>query len=309
MTKPTWATFITTFDRPDVLARTIRAVLDQTVLPDLLLIVDNGTDPRTEEVVRAIGDPRVAYERTGENLGSAGGVSFGQQWVADHGYDWAHSVDDDDPPRTADTIERLQALVARHEGPSLGAVGSNGGRWNWATGEFARLRDEELEGDLRIDTIGGNANLSVRCAVIRDIGPVERAFFFGFYDPLYCLRIGQAGYELWIDGDLHRAYREDSGRTHLVRSRRLVPDDPYSGIWRRYYVTRNYIYRMTRTFDRKDLARRQARRALLQSAGSWLRGPRYGLRYTALQARGIIDGYRGRLGRTVQPMAKTSRDG
>ena len=53
MTKPTWATFITTFDRPDVLASTIRTVLDQTVPPDVLLVVDNGTDPRTEEVVRS----------------------------------------------------------------------------------------------------------------------------------------------------------------------------------------------------------------------------------------------------------------
>jgi glycosyltransferase involved in cell wall biosynthesis len=307
---PTWATFITTFNRPDVLAETIRRVLDQTVPPDVLLIVDNGTDPGTEEVARAVGDPRIVYERTGDNLGSAGGVSYGMQWVADHGYDWAHSVDDDNPPSTPDMIERLQALVARHEGPALGAVGSNGGRWNWAKGEFARIRDDELVGDLRVDTIGGNANLTVRREVIQDIGPPERAFFFGFYDPLYCLRIAQAGYELWVDGELHRETRVLAKRIDLEPGRRaLVPRDPYSGIWRRYYVTRNYIFRMTRTFQRPDLARRQALRALGQSVGSWRRGPRYGLRYTTLQVRGIFDGYRGRLGRRIEPMAKTSKAG
>jgi hypothetical protein len=69
-------------------------------------------------------------------------------------------------------------------------------------------------------------------------------------------------------------------------------------------VTRNYIYRMTRTFGRRDLARREAVKAVGRSAASWLNGPRYGARYTSLQFRGVVDGYRGRLGRTVEPQAK-----
>ena len=203
----------------------------------------------------------------------------------------------------------MQALVQRHRGPALGAVGSNGGRWNWDRGEFDRIADEELHGDLQIDTIGGNANLSVRREVILDIGPPDRNQFFGFYDPLYCLHIAKAGYELWIDGDLHRRYRELAGRLDLDRSRALVPGDPVSGVWRRYYVTRNYINMMRGPLERPDLARRQAGRAVLQSATAWRRGPRYGATYSSMQLRGVVDGYRGRLGRTVLPVAKTTKDG
>ncbi len=305
-----WATFIVTYDRPAVLADTLEIVLAQTVLPDVVLVVDNGTDPGTEEVVRSLGERRIVYQRTGENLGSAGGVSFGQSWVAEHGYDWAHSIDDDDPPRTADTIERLRALVTRHaHDDRLGGVGSVGSRWDWRRGQIERIPDHELAGDLPVDVIGGNSNFTIRRQVIETIGPVERQFFFGFYDPLYCLRVAQAGYHLLIDGDLHRRSRELAGRLDLHRSRRFVPADPASGVWRRYYVTRNYIFRMRRSFDRPDLARREATRALGRSVGSWARGPRYGALYSAMQIRGIADGYRGKLGRVVEPRAKTTRDG
>ena len=68
-----------------------------------------------------------------------------------------------------------------------------------------------------------------------------------------------------------------------------MPQDPYHAVWRRYYVSRNYIYRMRETFDRRDLARREAMKAVGRSITSWARGPRYGARYSRLQLRGVVD--------------------
>lgn len=306
---PTFASFIVTFDRPQALRGTIAAMLEQTRVPDLLLVVDNGTNPETVEVVRQFADERLVYQSTGENLGSAGGVSFGMQWLFDKGYDWIHSVDDDDPPRTEDTVEKLLALIARNDDGRLGAVAAVGSHWNWRTGEYERIPDDELLGDLCVDTIGGNGHLTVRRDVIADIGPPDRQLFFGFYDPLYCLRIGQAGYRLMVDGDLLRRFRTHAGRIGYTRERAWRPRDPYHAIWRRYYVSRNYIYRMTRTFERPDLARREARKAIVRALAAWGRGPRYGGRFTVLQLRGVVDGYRGRLGRTVEPVAKPAPAG
>ncbi|MGH9246587.1 MAG: glycosyltransferase, partial [Acidimicrobiales bacterium] len=191
-----------------------------------------------------------------------------------------------------------------NDGGDLGGVAAVGSRWDWRTGEYRRLPDDALHGDLTIDVIGGNSHLTVSRRVIDEIGTPEREFFFGFYDPLYCLRIAKAGYRLMIDGDLMRRYRGHAGRLNLAPRRVTVPDEEYQAIWRRYYTTRNYVYRMIRTFDRPDLARRQVGKAVLRSALSWARGPRYGVRYTGLQLRGVIDGYRGRLGRTVMPVRK-----
>ncbi len=293
-----------TYNRPAVLRTTVQALLDQTRQPDLILVVDNGEGSAATRVVDELEHPRVTYVSTGENLGSAGGVAFGFEWLTDRGFDWMHSVDDDDPPRTDDTVERLQALISRNLDDRLGAVAASGSRWNWKIGQFDRIPDDELSGDIRIDTIGGNGHLTVRREVVQEIGPPAKEFFFGFYDPLYCLRIGQAGYRLMVDGDLLREYRTHAGRLDLRRETVWRPRDPYHAVWRRYYVTRNYIYRMNRTFDRPDLARREARKALARAASSWMRGPRYGARFTTLQLRGVLDGYRGRLGRTVEPQPK-----
>jgi glycosyltransferase involved in cell wall biosynthesis len=308
-----FGSFIVTFNRPDILRTTIEAVLRQTTLPELLLVVDNGTGDGARQVVAEFSDDRLEYEHTGENLGSAGGVAYGMDALYARGFAWMHSIDDDNPPRTPDTIERLQALIRRndvgHARGDLGAVAAFGSEWDWKIGEYRRLPDDALTGDLIVDTVGGNSHLTVRREVIEAIGPPERRFFFGFYDPLYCLRMAKAGYRIMVDGDLMREYRRQAGRLDLVRHKSVVPGDPYHATWRRYYVTRNYIYRMTRTFDRPDLARREAGKALLRAGASWARGPRYGARYTQHQLRGIVDGYRGRLGRTVLPHAKPQEPG
>ena len=304
-----WASFITTFDRPEILRSTIETVFAQTRPPSTLLIVDNGTDPGTPAVVEELGDDRVLYVSTGDNLGSAGGCAFGLKWLAERGFEWVSSIDDDNPPRTLDAIERMRALIERQDSPDLGGVAAQGNPWNWATGQFGRFRDDELHGDLEVDCIGGNGLLTMRRRVIEQVGTPEPSFFFGFYDPLYSLRVKKAGFRLMVDGELMREYRTRAGRLDIERTRAWRPTDPVSGLWRRYYVTRNYIYRMRVSFDRPDLARREAGRALLRSAGSWLRGPSYGARYTSLQLRGVVDGYRGRLGRTVAPSAKTTKHG
>ena len=303
-----WACHITTYRRPEVLAATIRATLAQTRPPSTLLVVDNGGD--AGPVVEAFGDDRLVHVATGENLGSAGGCAFGLQWLYDRGFEWMLLIDDDNPPVTADAIERVQALAERHaDDPSVGGVGATGQRWNWSTGEYARLLDSDLNGDIDVDIVGGNNLMTVRRATIDRVGTPDPALFFGFWDPLYCLRIRQAGFRLLVDGDLMYEWRRELSRLDLESSRSLVPRDPASGLWRRYYVTRNYIYRMRHTFGRPDLARRMATRAAAKSVTAFARGPRFGARYASFSARGIVDGYRGRLGRNVEPQAKTSKEG
>ncbi|MGH9027248.1 MAG: glycosyltransferase [Acidimicrobiia bacterium] len=301
----TFASFILTFDRPAKLGRAIEAVLDQTLTPELLLVVDNGSSEHTRSVVEGFSDRRIVYESTGANLGSAGGVAFGMERLYARGYDWIHSVDDDDPPRTRDTIERLQELIVRNDDGTLGAVAAVGSRWDWSSGQYSRLRDAELTGDLEVDVVGGGQQLTVRREVIAAIGPPNSQFFFGHYDPFYCLQMADAGFRVMIDGDLMHEYRVLADRMNLQIRPSLVPRHGFESIWRRYYVTRNYIFAMTNLFDRPQLARREARKALLRSVASWKRGPRYAVRFNRLQLRAVVDGYRGRLGRTVAPRAQS----
>ena len=305
--EPKFASFILTFDRPARLEQTIEAVLGQTVVPELLAVVDNGTDERTEKTVEKFADRRIIYVPTGRNLGSAGGVAFGMQWCYDRGYDWIHSIDDDDPPKTPDTIERLRSLIGRHDDGTLGAVAAVGSRWDWRSGELRRLSDDELSGDRVVDVVGGGQQLTVRREVIARLSTPNPDYFFGHYDPFYCLQIADAGFRIMIDGDLMREYRQLAGRMNLIVRHSVVPRHDYGAIWRRYYVSRNYIYAMRNVFGRPRLARRELGKAMTRCVTSWARGPRYAVRFNFLQARAVIDGYRGRLGRTVDPRAESMK--
>lgn len=306
---PAIGSFVVTFERPGELAGTLEALLGQSMPPQTVLVVDNGSSPEAAAVVEALSDPRVEYEATGDNLGAAGGLAHGFRRLHDLGFEWIHAVDDDDPPRTADTLERLGGLIGRHAGAGLGAVAATGSRWDWRRGEHVRVTDGELAaaGDVDVDVVAGGQHLVLSREVVDAVGTPDPEHFFGFDDALYCLRMRRAGFRVMLDGPLTLEYRRLTGRLGYVRDRPWRPRDAYRDVWRRYYVTRNYIDGMLRTFDRPDLARREARKALLRSAAAWARGPRYGARFTRLQMRGVADGFRGRLGRRLEPVPKAGK--
>ncbi len=309
--------FILTYRRPEYLRRSIEFVLEQTRRPDQIWVIDNADDPATRDVVASFAGEGIRYHATERNLGSAGGVATGFELLAAAGCDWILSLDDDDTQSTDDTqrvIEDLVALIERASaastaggGPAapLGIVGIAGARFDWTTGEHRRIPTSDLVGDLEVDIIGGGSFLTLSRHLIADIGPPNKAFFFGHYDPLYCLEARQRGYRVMVGGDLMRASRAFTGRLDAKPVRRtLVSTWPPHSLWRRYYVTRNYIYAMRGTLGAPRLARRMALKGLVQSVLAFGRGPRYGWRYATMQLRGIVDGYRGRLGPTILPVPK-----
>lgn len=302
---PTLAAFILTYNRPEGLAQSVDALLSQTKRVDRIAVVDNASNPDTEAQVRQWADEGITYHATGANLGSAGGVAWGLRLLADEGYDWILSVDDDDPARLPTAIERLYGLIERNDAHGVGIVGTAGSYFSWDTGEHVRIPDADLVGDIDVDIVGGGSSFTVSRKVIESVGVPNPEFFFGHYDPLFCLQVKRAGYRIMVSGDLMRDFRFYAGRLDLKATRgTIVPTTPEHAAWRRYYVTRNYIHAMRQTFHEPRLARRQAAKALVHSATSWTRGPRFGARFTGMQLRGIVDGYLGRLGPRVAPVAK-----
>jgi GT2 family glycosyltransferase len=240
----------------------------------------------------------------GENLGPAGAIAYAIQWLIEAEYNWIFCGDDDDPPRYVDEIERLLNVIQSTASRDAAGVGAFGSLWDWETGKLKRLPDEALTDVTEVDIIGGNGHPILNSAVIKEVGLPNRHFFFGLDDWEYCLRLRNAGYRLLVDGHLMRDYRARAGRLNFKRRRSLLPRHSYQTIWRQYYSTRNYIFAMNQTFQHPNLARRETLRALGRAFFSWGRGPKYGLAFTNLQIRGVLDGYLGRMGRTVLPQPK-----
>ena len=299
--------FIITFGRPEVLKKTLLSILAQTMTPDSILIVDNANSMATREVLRDLPAQEIAYHPMKENTGPAGASAFAFARMVEEGCDWIYWGDEDDPPRFTDTLERLFTLALTYNNNReeiVGAIAAGGALFDWTKGEIIRLPNHALKGILDVDIIGGSSQGIVSKEVIGSVGVPDARLFFGFYEPEYCLRMRRSGYRLLVDGDQMWKYRETAGRLQFQRRRSLVSNYTRDLIWRRYYRTRNYIFMMTKTFNRPDLANREALKAVTRVLFSWVRGPRYGLSFTKLQLLGIIDGYRARMGRTIQPSPK-----
>jgi len=295
--------FILTYNRPEDLGRSLESLLSQTRPPDCLLVVDNAQSEQTADLVRGWGDARLLYEATPGNLGSAGGTEYGNRRLAEMGFDLIYNGDDDNPPRTPDTIEILVRLIQDHGADGAGTVGAH---WDWTTGRIRRFADEELAGPMEVDFIGGDHKLVLRREVVVAGGIPDGDLFFGYPDLEHCLRLRKAGYRLMIDGSLMKRYRQMVGKIDFQPVRSVVPRRSRQALWRNYYTTRNYIFMMRNRFARPDLGRREAARAIARSAASWLRGPGFGAASTYYHLRGIWDGYRGRRGRTILPRAKVN---
>jgi len=300
----TTAAFVMTYQRPQTLAATLRELLAQSRSPERILVVDNGADPATEAVASKLESCGVGYLAMPDNLGPAGAAAAGLEALVAEGWDWIYWGDDDDPPKTRDTLERVLALAERGKIERLAGVGAVGTRWDWSRGRFDRLADAELEGAVEVDSIAGGQHLMLRREVVMEVGLPAAELFFGLEELEYCLRFRQAGWRLAVDGELMYRYRELAGRLALRRRRTWIPQIPSRALWRRYYSTRNYIFMMRNTFGRPDLARREALKSLARTVTAWGRGPRYGAAFAGFQLRGILDAYRGRMGRVVAPRIK-----
>src|SRR5689334_23136615 len=63
---------IPTYNRANFLKEAIESCLKQTFRDFELLVVDNASDDKTEDVVRSFKDNRISYHRNDKNLGIIG---------------------------------------------------------------------------------------------------------------------------------------------------------------------------------------------------------------------------------------------
>jgi glycosyltransferase involved in cell wall biosynthesis len=93
--QPLITTVIPTFQRPDLLGRAIRSVLDQTYPYFQICVYDNASNDETGKVVSAMAsrDSRIHYYRHPENIGVQDNFSFGLSQVDSP---LVHLISDDD---------------------------------------------------------------------------------------------------------------------------------------------------------------------------------------------------------------------
>lgn len=294
---------LVTFRRPDDLQRHLDVLRKQSLRVEHLVVVDNAPDARNEAIVAGYGEHAPAtYVASADNAGAAGGIARGLRaaLTRSHDDDWIVLLDDDNPPRADDTLERLWSFArANFADATVGAVGLTGSRFDRRRGRFVRLRDDELDGALDVDFIGGNQFPMLRVATVRDVGVFRGALFWGLDDLDYGLRMRSAGYRVLVSGELVRWAREFHGRLGLEQPGAAVGTSRRP--WRQYYTLRNLVDILRRNGLHGVALRVMATRGVGKSTANLLRHPSRDRGVWRLSLRAVRDGWRGALGRTIDP--------
>ena len=130
------ACVVVTHNRLELLKETLQAVLNQSLQPDILMVVDNKSTDGTRQwlIERAESNPSIAPIMLDKNTGGAGGFHYGIKKAYGSGYNWFWLMDDDCIPER-DALENLitsAASMGDDIEPELGFLAS---RVCWTDGE------------------------------------------------------------------------------------------------------------------------------------------------------------------------------
>lgn len=291
---------LVTFNRPTGLRESLAAIAAQDPPLRRLWIVDNG-DPAASTIdsvtERRVG-PDLRHIVTGENLGPAGGYARGLDRVLsdDDPADWVALFDDNDPPTSPSIVAGLTAAGEEllRRGVPVGGLGLRGARMQWLRG---RVTLPPLEGDLvEVDHLHGGYVPVYRLEALRRCPNFDPLLFFGFEELAFGLGLSGQGFPLYVHA------RMWSQLAAKYQQAQVVSRPTLTGIGearRRYYSLRNLIWILRRHGHPVVAARVAMSRGLLKPLFNLLLGRRRTLPVLALSARGVVDAYRGNMGRTV----------
>ncbi len=150
--EPLVSVILPTYNRAHLIEKSIKSVLDQTYTNFELLIIDDGSDDNTENVVKNIDDPRIKYIKCIENKGANVARNIG----IDTAQGTYIAFQDSDDEWYIDKLEK-QVTAMQEASPSIGVVYS--GYWRMQGNEKIYIPTEttiRLEGDISYELLMSN---------------------------------------------------------------------------------------------------------------------------------------------------------
>jgi len=297
------AAVVVTYNRKNLLRECLRALLRQTRPLDEIIVIDNASTDGTDQMVPEE-FPQVTYVRLPENIGGAGGFHEGMELAYEKGHDWIWVMDDDAIP-ASDALKQLlkPELLQNNAVYALASAVLNpdGSICTFHRRLFNPMTLKEQPVHLRYyeeaffetDTTSFVGTLISRRA-IAEIGLPLKEFFIYYDDTEYSLRIRNHGGKILVVPE-SKIMHKTGGETQHVRARKA----PLS--WRTFYGRRNMLY-THRKYGHPSVGfyMRLFVSAVKSQVGIIL-FRRHKLNSTKILWLSMIDGFRGKLGKSIEP--------
>ncbi len=292
---------LVTYKRIDLLADHLERLADQTSPLTTLLVVDNADDGAVRELVQGPAGQAAAargtrYLTTGNNSGPAGGFTAGIADVLTRGADddFVVLLDDNDPPRTKTVFADTRAVFGslRSASDRVGGVGS----WGAALRHGGRLRMATATTPEQVDYLAGGGCPHYRVEALRTVGGPDPSLFFGFEELDLGRALARAGWSIWSSG----LAREHGWAEMMTKTQaRALVEAP---TWRRYYSVRNLVTVLRKDGRLLDAIVVSLTAGLGKPLLNLLTRPRAAWANLRLTVPAVVDAWRGRLGRRVEPV-------
>lgn len=243
--KPTITVIIPTYNRADMLADSVKSVLDQTYQDFEIIIVDDFSNDNTKDVVASFGDSRIRYIRHDINRGEAAARNTGIKnargiYIACH---------DSDDLWHSDKLEK-QVHVISGSSSQLGVVYS--GFWKVKAGKktyIPFLWVKKKNGDIHKELLKGNFVGTPTVLIKRECFDKAGMFnegIFNIVDWEMWLRVSEHYHFAIVDEPLVTAnYDTDnisSNNESLLRGMQYILDEYFDEIKQDGKLLMNYYF-------------------------------------------------------------------
>lgn len=297
---------IVTFNRKELLVRNINMLLKQLCRFDTIYIVDNCSTDGTHELLQSKGwlNAPFYYLRTKHNIGGAGGFFTGVKKAYEDGADWMVLMDDDGYAADENTfkilLEKAQFFYDKGKGDKklfVNALVQQEDYLSFKIGNIYTVEDaisNSKNGLLLGEANPFNGTLISR-ELISEIGFPNKDFFIKGDEVEFKQRALDAG--AYVVTVVDSRYIHPRSETHEREVLGIKVPVFVEAPWKEYYAARNFTY-------------------MYKSKG-WYKAIAFELIFVKLLAicsmkckkistikmlfRGVVDGWKGKLGVTVKP--------
>jgi rhamnopyranosyl-N-acetylglucosaminyl-diphospho-decaprenol beta-1,3/1,4-galactofuranosyltransferase len=221
---------VVTYNRVEWLKKNVRALLNQSRLPDEILIVDNASTDSTKDFLSELQkkEKRIFVKRLNENLGGSGGFSRGLKEAIARGAEWVWMMDDDALPYE-NSLEELEKYIQKFESDeSVGALLS----------KLVKVSNALPKSKISLSRTGTFVGFAVSAKTVEKVGLPDEGFFIYADDYEYSLRIRHHGLKLI---KVHSSLIEHKDWIRQKRIFRFPFSKPSIPPWKVYYIFRNAL--------------------------------------------------------------------